>query len=181
MEDSQQTIPPHDEPAATPAGRPRPSWYLRWGKASALWLCGFAVGGAAVYGAIWGKEQYDGYQTLQALNLPAPDPVPPKDDAVVKLFAPEEAPKEALAVAPAPAPEPARVNKPVRAKPARTRPVNLAKAPVRKPVVSARQQARLGERRAAPRILEIRRANVAGELRRPCRRGDLARECYVAR
>lgn len=179
MEASDQTNPPNE--ASAPPARPRPSWYLRWGKATALWLCGFAVGGAAVYGVLWGKEQYDAYHTLQAMHLPAPEPAPaperPKDEQVVKLFAPDEAPKEVVAAASPPPPQPAPVTKVVRAKPAkqaRPRATVLAKAPVRK-------QARLAERRAAPRVLEIRRANVAGELRRPCRRGDLARECYVAR
>jgi hypothetical protein len=174
---------------------------LRWGKASAFWLCGFAAGAAVVYGALWGKEQYDSYRTLQALNLPAPV----TDNAAAKLFTPtppgpptapvelSAAPAEALAkVEPRAEPQfkagPAvpvvAVVKPARAPAARTqrpRRTALAKAPARKATVVARQSVRLSDRRAAPRVLEIRRSAVAAEIRPPCRRGDLARECYVAR
>lgn len=193
MENNEQPTQPaaDDEAPVGGAARPRPSWFLRWGKPTAMWLFGFGVGAAVVYGALWGKEEYDSYRELQALNLPEP----PRDNETAKLFAPDTPPAvpapppvtTQLAEAPtplaaAPAPEPPRVARGVKAKVNKaTRPKGrLAATKVRKATINTRQSVRLADRRAAPRVLEIRRASPRGEPR-PCRRGDLARECYVAR
>lgn len=141
-----------------------------------MWLCGFAVGAAAVYGVIWAKDEYDAHRTLQALKLPDPA----NNTEVVKLFVPEEkpaAPVVAEAAIPSlPFVPEAKATPPkvVKARPVRKQLASKSK-PVRK-VMVAKSQRRLADNRAVPRILEIRKVN-----RRPCQRGDLARECYAVR
>jgi hypothetical protein len=201
-EDQTNPTAEHAAPPAAPGTRPRPSWFMRWGKGTALWLCGFGVGAAVVYGALWGKAEYDSYHALQAMHLPPPEPVRQADHETAKLFAPEQPPvaapvtpavAAAAVAAPvvaekavAPASKPVRIAKTSRSKiaatPVKARTQLAANTKARKSnLVSTRQSVRLADRRAAPRVLEIRRSSVARDLRRPCRRGDLARECYVVR
>ena len=186
MDTDDQAIPPAADAEMPSARRPRPSWYLRWGKGTALWLCGFGVGAAVVYGAIWGKSEYDAYHALRAMHLPEPV----RDPEVTKLFAPEEPPPAPPVAAAPPAvlpPEPAAapvraVRQPVKARAAKSmKRTQLAAQSRPRKVVAGTRSARLGDRRAAPRVLEIRRSSLARDMRRPCRRGDLARECYVVR
>jgi hypothetical protein len=168
--DDQTNLPAADEMSG--GVRPRPSWYLRWGKATAMWMCGFAVGAAAVFGLVWGKAEYDSYRALQAIRLPEPA----QNNELVKMFVPEEKPA-VLSTAAAPVPEFTEA-KPVRPKVFKSKPVRKQLAGKVRPrkVVMAKTQRRLADNRAMPRILEIRKVN-----RRPCQRGDLARECYAVR
>jgi hypothetical protein len=141
-----------------------------------MWLCGFAVGAAAVYGVIWTKDQYDAHRTLQALKLPEPA----SNSEVAKLFVPEEKPpvqaEAAAAIPHLPFVPEAKAAPPkvVKTRPLRKQLASKSK-PVRK-VMMAKSPRRLADNRAVPRILEIRKVN-----RRPCQRGDLARECYAVR